>query len=229
MKKKIALGIVLTLFLTLLLTGCGNKSNDINEENANDILNKNNTPDVLDSEKPNKEDTTNKVLVVYFSKTGENYNVGSVKVGNTAMMASYIKEYLNADSFEIVPVKKYSDNYTKSTEEAKEEQNNNARPQIKNVLINFDEYDTIFLGYPIWWGDLPMIVYTFLESYDFTGKTIIPFNTHEGSGSAGTYETIKNKLTSANVNTSGLAITGSEARKSSGKTKTINWLKELGY
>ena len=145
------------------------------------------------------------------------------------MMASYIKEYLNADSFEIVPVKKYPDDYKTSTEIAKKEQNDNARPEIKNTLNNFSDYDTVFIGYPIWWGDLPMIVYTFLENYDFTGKKIIPFNTHEGSGSAGTYNKIKNKLPNSNVFTNGLAIQGKTARTDNGKEQTIKWLKELGY
>lgn len=219
MKRKILLSILLLVTLVSLV-GCGKKSTkeeSKDEKKANEILTSN-------SNKDNK-----KILVVYFSKTGENYNVGTINVGNTAMMASYIKKYLNADSFEIVPVKKYSDNYKESTDEAKKEQKENARPEIKNKLNNLSDYDTIFIGYPIWWGDLPMIVYTFLESYDFSGKTIIPFNTHEGSGDAGTYESIKNKLKDAKVNTNGLAIQGSVARTDEGKEKTINWLKELGY
>ena len=170
-----------------------------------------------------------KILVVYFSKTGENYNVGTVNVGNTAMMASYIKEYLNADSFEIVPVNKYSDNYKESTDEAKKEQNENARPEIKNKLDNLADYDTVFIGYPIWWGDMPMILYTFIENYDLANKKIIPFNTHEGSGNAGTYTKLKSLLDKSNVITDGLAITGSKSRTDSGKEETINWLKKLGY
>ena len=145
------------------------------ETQANDILNKNNTD--------------SKVLVVYFSRTGENYNVGNVEVGNTAMVASYIKEYLKADSFEIVPVDKYPDNYDECTKLASKEKEDNARPKIADKIDNFDSYKTVFVGYPIWWGDLPMIMYTFLEEYDFDGKTVIPFNTHEGSGDAGTYTT----------------------------------------
>jgi len=215
MKKKL---IIIILVVIALVTGCAKKiENKENESQANEILNNVNNTEV------------NKVLVVYFSKTGENYNVGNVEVGNTAMMASYIKEYLNADSFEIVPVNKYSDNYKESTEEAKKEQNENARPKIKNELTNLSSYDTIFIGYPIWWGDLPMIVYTFVEEYDLSNKTVIPFNTHEGSGNSGTYNTLKNKLSNSNVNTNGLALQGSVARTNEGKTKTINWLKELGY
>ena len=182
---------------------------------ANDILNKNNTD--------------SKVLVVYFSRTGENYNVGNVEVGNTAIVASYIKDYLKADSFEIVPVEKYPDGYDECTKKASQEQKDNARPKIQNQIANFDKYDTIFVGYPIWWGDLPMIMYSFFEGYNFDGKNVIPFNTHEGSGNAGTYGKIQSKLPSAKVNDKGLALDGKTARSDEGKEKTVQWLKGLGY
>lgn len=185
------------------------------ETAANDILNKNNTD--------------SKVLVVYFSRTGENYNVGNVDVGNTAMVASYIKEYLKADSFEIVPVDKYPEKYDECTEVAQKEKDDNARPKIQGKINNFDSYDTVFIGYPIWWGDLPMIMYTFMEEYDFNGKNVIPFNTHEGSGDAGTYQSIQSKLPNAKVNTKGLALDGKTARSDDGKQQTIDWLKGLGY
>ena len=168
-----------------------------------------------------------KTLVAYFSRAGENYNVGEVEIGNTALMASYIAEEIKADTFEIVPVNSYSTVYKTATEEAKKEQNEKARPKIKNALNNIEDYDTIFLGYPIWWGDMPMIVYTFLESYDLSGKTIIPFNTHEGSGSAGTYDKLKKVLKDSNVETNGLALTGKVARTIEGKEKTIKWVKEI--
>jgi len=185
------------------------------EKQANDILNQNNTD--------------SKVLVVYFSRTGENYNVGNVEVGNTAMVASYIKEYLKADSFEIVPVDKYPEKYDECTDIAQKEKNDNARPKIQDKINNFDSYDTVFIGYPIWWGDLPMIMYTFMEEYDFNGKNVIPFNTHEGSGDAGTYPSIQTKLPNAKVNTKGLALDGKTARSDDGKQQTIDWLKGLGY
>ena len=185
------------------------------ETAANDILNKNNTD--------------SKVLVVYFSRTGENYNVGNVDVGNTAMVASYIKEYLKADSFEIVPVDKYPEKYDECTEVAQKEKDDNARPKIQGKINNFDSYDTVFIGYPIWWGDLPMIMYTFMEEYDFNGKNVIPFNTHEGSGDAGTYQSIQSKLPNAKVNTKGLALDGKTARSDDCKQQTIDWLKGLGY
>ncbi|MBR0271308.1 MAG: NAD(P)H-dependent oxidoreductase [Methanobrevibacter sp.] len=213
MKKILLISIIALIILAVGISEAAAMSDA--EAKANDILKKNNT--------------NSKVLVVYFSKTGENYNVGDVEVGNTAMMASYIKEYLNADSFEIVPVNPYPDDYKETTDQASKEQSDNARPEIKNKIDNFDSYDTIFIGYPIWWGDLPNIMYTFLEQYDFSGKTVIPFNTHEGSGDAGTYQTIASQLPEAKVNTDGLAIDGKTARTEDGKQQTIEWLKGLGF
>ena len=218
MKKEFLLSILVILGI-FILTGCGrNKANPETEKTANDILN-NQTETKSDS----------KVLIVYFSRTGENYNVGNVEVGNTAIMASYMKEYLNADSFEIVPVKKYPDSYDECLKVATKEKEEDARPAIESKLDDISKYDTIFIGYPIWWGEIPQIVYTFMEEYDLSGKNIIPFNTHEGSGDAGTYNTIKNKLSKSNVNTNGLALQGKVARTDEGKEETINWLKELGY
>lgn len=210
--------IILLLILSLIVVGLGiSEVTAISdaETQANDILNKNNTD--------------SKILVVYFSRTGENYNVGNVEVGNTAMVASYIKEYLKADSFEIIPTNKYSDKYQECLDQATKEKDENARPEIQNKISNFDQYDTIFVGYPIWWGDLPMIMHTFFESYDFNGKKVIPFNTHEGSGDAGTYTTVQKDLPKANVTTDGLALDGKTARSDDGKQKTIDWLKGLGY
>ena len=210
--------IILLLILSLIVVGLGISEvtavSDA-ETQANDILNKNNTD--------------SKILVVYFSRTGENYNVGNVEVGNTAMVASYIKDYLKADSFEIIPVNKYPDKYQECLDQATKEKNENARPEIQNKITNFDQYDTIFVGYPIWWGDLPMIMHTFFESYDFNGKKVIPFNTHEGSGDAGTYSTVQKDLPKANVTTDGLALDGKTAISDDGKQKTIDWLKGLGY
>ena len=210
--------IILLLILSLIVIGLGisevTAASDA-EKQANDILNKNNTD--------------SKILVVYFSRTGENYNVGNVEVGNTAMVASYIKDYLKADSFEIIPANKYPDTYQECLDQATKEKDENARPEIQNKITNFDQYDTIFVGYPIWWGDLPMIMHTFFESYDFKDKKVIPFNTHEGSGDAGTYTTIQKELSGANVTTNGIALDGNTARSDDGKQKTVDWLKGLGY
>ena len=181
---------------------------------------------------PNNNTNNNKkILIAFFSRADENYNVGTVSVGNTEMMARYIKEYLGdrADGFKIDPVVSYPANYKECTEVATREKNSNARPEFKNAeALDLSKYDTILLGYPIWWGDVPMIINTFLEKYDFSGKTIIPFNTHEGSGDAGTYANIKNKMSSSNVNTNGLSIRGAIAREERSKSTVENWLKGLG-
>ena len=180
------------------------------------------------------DNTTNnnkKILIAFFSRADENYNVGTVSIGNTEMMARYIKGYLGdrADGFKIDPVVSYPANYKECTEVATQEKNSNARPEFKNAdALDLSKYDTILLGYPIWWGDVPMIINTFLEKYDFSGKTIIPFNTHEGSGDAGTYANIKNKMSSSNVNTNGLALRGATAREESSRSTVENWLKGLG-
>ena len=135
----------------------------------------------------NKKDSS-KAIVVYFSRAGEQYKVGKVEQGNTAALAQMIVKKTGADVFEITPAEDNypTDSYDALTEYAKKEQADNARPEISGDVENFKDYDTVFLGYPIWWGDMPMIVYSFIESHDFSGKTVIPFCTHEGSGNAGT-------------------------------------------
>ena len=113
---------------------------------------------------------------------------------------------------------------------ATQERTNNERPAIRDTVENFESYDTVFIGYPIWWGDLPMILHTFMESYDFTGKTVIPFNTHEGSGQSGTQSAIADKLPGATV-LQGLAIRGSDAQKMTcdGSNAVVKkWLDGLG-
>ena len=171
-----------------------------------------------------------KILIAYFSRAGENYNVGTVSEGNTAKLAREIAVQTGGDLFEIVPETAYPVSYDEMLTVATRERANDERPAIKNRIENFDGYDTVFLGYPIWWGDLPMILHSFMESYDFTGKTVIPFNTHEGSGQSGTQKTIADKLAGATV-LQGLAMRGSTAQnlKCDGTDATVkNWLDGLG-
>ena len=169
------------------------------------------------------------VLVVYFSHAGENYNVGVIEEGNTARMGRIIAAQMSADIFELVPVVEYPMDYDSCLDVATEEQRTNARPEYVDEIENWDQYDTVFIGYPIWWGEIPNIVYTFMEAYDFTGKTVIPFNTHEGSGQAHSQRDIESLLTSANV-LKGLAIRGSKAQNDAEGTSTdvANWLKSIG-
>ena len=259
MNKKIIIGII--IIITAAIIGLGEyvfyQAEEVTEENLTEEQVSNATEKAQgkvviesDSEDKTEEDITSpnlkdnkeseeetasdsqKVLIAYFSRADENYSVGTVDVGNTEIMAGFIKEYLGdkADEFKIDPAQSYPTDYKECTEVATEEKNSNARPEFKNAnSLNIDDYDTIFIGYPIWWGDVPMIINTFLEKYDFSGKTIIPFNTHEGSGNSGTYTSIKNKMKSSTVNTDGLAIRGKDAREEKSRNTVENWLKGLGY
>lgn len=169
-----------------------------------------------------------KVLVAYFSRAGEQYGVGNVKEGNTAVIAKMIAQKTGGDLYEIKPVKdEYPNTYRELTAYSKAEQQRNARPEIVGHVANFDQYDTVFLGYPIWWGDKPMPVYTFLESYNFKGKTLIPFATHEGSGLVGTGNLNK---TGAHV-LKGFGIYGHTAQNNKAEADKFvtEKLKELGY
>ena len=169
-----------------------------------------------------------KVLVAYFSRTGEQYSVGNITEGNTAIVAKIIANKLNGDLFEIkVKNDNYPKGYTELTEYAKKEMQQNARPEIIGKVENFADYDTIFIGFPIWWGDKPMPVYTFIDSYDFKDKNIIPFCTHEGSGFCGTQGMDK---TGAKI-LKGLAIYGHVAQNDRGQAEkqVAEWLKGLKF
>ena len=169
-----------------------------------------------------------KSLVLVFSRADENYNVGYIMKGNTMILAEMIAEKTGSDLFEIKPAVKYAADYDTCIDVAKKELNNNARPAFLEDK-DISEYDTIFLGYPIWWGDLPMCFYTFIEAHDWNGKKVIPFCTHEGSGLSGTEGKLKRALKGAEV-MKGLAVRGTTAqRDKAGAEKAIDsWLKGLG-
>lgn len=172
-----------------------------------------------------------KNLIIYYSRKGENYVNGSIKKlskGNTEIVAEFIQKSVGGDLFEVDTVKPYSEDYTVCTEEAKKELNENARPELTASVENFDDYDIIFLGYPIWWGDVPMPVYTFIESYDFSGKTVIPFCTHAGSGLSRTVQTLRDKLENAEV-LDGFEIAGTTAQNNQDEAKeaVLSWLDGL--
>ena len=171
-------------------------------------------------------------MVVYFSRTGQQYSVGNITEGNTAIIGKIIAKETNADIFEIKVVKyEYPTNdYTALTQIAKVEKQQNARPAIVGKVEDFSKYNVIFIGYPYWWADMPMPVYSFLDNYDFTGKTIAPFCTHEGSGLSGTEANFK-KHKKAETVANGLAIYGHTAQNSraEAESKVKDWLKGLGY
>ena len=181
-------------------------------------------------EAPKPMTQNNKVLVVYFSRTGEQYSVGNIKEGNTAIVAKMIADKTGADLFEIKLVNDtYPASYTALTKAAQQEKQANARPAIIGKVANFDDYGTVFIGCPNWWGDLPMAVYTFMEQYNWAGKKVAPFVTHEGSGLSSIPSSIK-KVTKADV-LSGFSIYGHEAQNERENTqlKVNAWLKKLGF
>lgn len=150
-------------------------------------------------------------LIVYFSRRGENYVSGRIQplsVGNTEVVARRLQVLTGADLFQLEPVHPYSDNYNLCIEQAQADQRQDARPALRALPDHLEDYDTIYLGYPNYWGTMPMAVYTFLEHFDFSGKTIHPFCTHEGSGLSGTEKDIQRAAKGASV-AKGLSIYGS--------------------
>lgn len=169
-----------------------------------------------------------RTLIVYYSRRGENYVGGVIKnlqQGNTECVAGKIAALTGADSFRIETVKTYPAGYTEMTEVAMQELQNRERPALTGKIENMEQYDTIILGYPNWWSTMPMCVFTFLETYDFTGKTIFPFCTHEGSGLGHSIDDIKKVCPGAEVK-DGLAIRGGSAASSDRLIK--EWLKQNG-
>ena len=171
-----------------------------------------------------------KTLIAYYSRRGENYVNGSIRTlakGNTEVVAAKIKALIpDADMHVIDTVHEYSKSYMTCIEEAKQELRDQARPEMKSPLESIDDYDTIILGYPNWWGTMPMVCYTFLESYDFTGKTIIPFCTNEGSGMGSSERFIKKLCPGATV-LAGTPIHGAEAAHADREAQHIANLVEL--
>ena len=169
-----------------------------------------------------------KILVAYFSRTGEQYGVGVISKGNTEIAAEIIAAKTGGTLFEIKPKDdKYPKAYKDLIKYAKDEMKDNARPELSADVKNFADYDTVFIGYPVWWGDKPMPVYTFIEKHDFKGKTIIPFATHEGSGFCGTQGMSK---TGAIIR-EGLGIYGHVAQneRKQAEKEITEWLEGLGF
>ena len=183
MKKLLTL--ILSLIVMTMFTACGTSVENDNSKSDSSTATEQSVP----------KKSNSKILVVYFSRAGENYQVGVVEKGNTRILAEIIAEATGADIFEIKTVKPYPETYQECTEIAKQEAESNARPELANKIEDISRYDTIFLGYPIWWSDFPMPVYTFLENHDFNGKTIIPFCTSSED----------NKLTGKEINIPSIA------------------------
>ena len=216
MKKIYSLIMAFTLLLTF--TACSNNTND---ESSSSAQQQSGTPDSISADKSDNQNdsstpavTGSKSLVIYFSWSG-----------NTENVAKSIQSQTDSDIFEIVPATPYSDDYDTVVDLAQEEQRSKARPAISGTIKNIADYDMIYVGFPNWWGDMPMILYTFFDTYDLSSKTIALFCTSGGSGLSGTVNEVKSLEPNATV-TEGLHI-GSGS--SSNPDKAVSeWLNDIG-
>ncbi len=171
----------------------------------------------------NSSTMNTKALVIFFSHAGENYSVGNIEVGNTKIVADYISEITGADQFEIVAEKDYDMPYMDLIKVAQDEAKAGELPAYKGD-VDVTPYDVIFIGGPIWWGTYPQVMFSFFKDHDLSGKTVIPFTTHEGSGLASTVRDVKKAWPNADVK-DGFSIYGHEVR--TGRAKVEKWLKGL--
>lgn len=183
-----------------------------------------------------------RILIAYVSRAGENYNVGItdpdsasaayagyIEKGNTQIVAEIIADLTGGDLYHITTVEPYPDDYASMLTRAQEELDTDARPELAGELPNLDDYDVIMIGYPIWHAATPRPVLTFLERYDLSGKKLVPFNTHEGSGQSGTVSEIEAHAPNAEM-LEGIAIQGKVAQEDDSRTRDLvaEWLGRIG-
>lgn len=208
---------VFGLLSAFVLASCGG-----DEPSANDT-------DVPGAETPGPDGgpdiQAGKILIAYFSRTGYNYPNQWLDIGNTARVAGYIADLTGGDLFEIIPVVPYPDDYQETVAIAREEHDNDVRPAIRDKIENLDDYDTVFIGNPIWHGAAPMIIRTFYESYDLAGKVLVPFSTHAGSG-LGDCERLARSYYPDNTVLSGLAVRGTDSPDARDDVEA--WLERIG-
>lgn len=209
MRKFLILG--MTLLVGLTLFGCSKNSSTQSSTDAAPATQGKNISAATPTEIPQTTKTP-KILIAYFSKTG-----------NTQEVAKQIQTIVGGDLFEIATQEPYPTEYRPTVDQAKKEQETNFRPQLSTTVQNLESYDIVYLGYPNWWGTMPMPVFTFMESYNFSGKTIVPFCTHEGSRLGRSVTDIRSLAPQANV-LEGLAIRGSDAKSS--QNEVTNWLRQ---
>lgn len=209
MKKTIT--ILLSLIMIFCLSACGHSAGETERSSAEDNAIENGTGN--DAETP--ETQGNKVLVAYFSATG-----------TTEGVAEHIANGLNADIYEIMPEEPYTDadlNYNDNNSRSTIEMNDStSRPAISGSVADMDQYDIVFIGYPIWWGEAPRIVSTFVESYNFSGKTVVPFCTSGGSGVGSSASNLE-QLTSDATWMEGRRLNGSDSQDT-----VMEWVNSLG-
>lgn len=223
MKKLLSIMFMFCLFMIFTLAACGSDNEQTGNNSSKPV-----TAEPAASEQ--KEAANKKALVVFFSMP-DNVDDSTVvingkKLGNTQYMAYVIQQNTDADIFRIEPKAPYTTNHQALVNQTKKEQETNFRPAIKDSIANFDSYGTVFIGYPIWWSDMPMIMYTFFDTYDFSGKTIVPFSTHGGSRFAGTPSIIEQLEPKARM-VKGLTISRDDIQEA--EQDIINWLENIGY
>ena len=235
MKKQRILSWALILLALFALTGCGGVPDGPESSGKAERTENGTAPgNPVDAGNGTEaEETSGRALVVYFSRTGEQYTVGVIDKGNTAIVAEMIAEAAGADLFELLPADdRYPMTYDELTDVAMREQNENARPEYAGDLPDLAAYDTIFIGAPVWWGDWPMILYTFFENNAevLSEKTLVPFSTHEGSGLSGFDKKLARVCPDADI-LSGLAVRGNDCqnRQDSVREDVAGWLSGLGY
>jgi flavodoxin len=177
--------------------------------------------------KNNTDPKDSRCLIAFFSRPGNNYVGGTIEnlpVGNTEVIATMIQKITGGDLFRIESVNPYPVDYTETTDVAKEELRTSARPNLTGHVESMASYGTIFLGYPNWWGTMPMPAFSFLEEYDLAGKTLVPFCTHEGSGLGHSVADIQKTCPKSTVR-DGLAIRGGDVKHA--HDEVIGWINAL--
>lgn len=237
--KRIA--VILSAFMAVcFLNACGNKETAETTDQASntEVAEATGSGQEIESTQETEEQTgESNILIVYFTfpeTDGIDANSGASRrivngevVGSTQVIAQMIQQSVGGDLFAIETVQDYPGTHEPLVDQAAEEQDEDARPELSAHVENMEEYDTVYIGYPNWWGDMPMPLYTFLEEYDLSGKTLIPFTTHGGSSLSDTVESIANKQPNANVVENGFSISRNEDITAA-QDKVEAWLKEIG-
>ena len=206
---------IIAAFALLMATGCNGQSNNVETRHGTSLQ---------DKQTSNNQINMKKSIVIFFSHAGDNYSVGNIEVGNTKIVADYISEIAGADQFEIVTHKYDGMAYTPLINLAKEEANRGELPPYEGTAPDLAQYDTVFIGGPVWWGTYPQVMFTLFRDINLDGKTVVPFTTHEGSGLASCAKDVRKAFPKANV-TGEFSIYGHEVR--GGKAKVEKWLKGL--
>ena len=231
----IFMALVLAAVMPAALSACAGKTAETPTDSASVPTNGSQPSSADDSQQTPSEGASSssnadtKTLVVYFSvpdnKDNSYVEIDGERLGNTQYMAYVIQENTGASIFRILPKTPYPTDHDELLQVAREEIRKNARPEIEDTIEDFDSYDTVFVGYPNWNADMPYILYTFFETYDFSGKTIVPFNTHGGSGFSGTQKTI------AKLEPNATLLEGKSISRNSiegAEQEIIDWLDGIG-